>query len=57
MGDIINLNKFRKARNKAKADAQATENRQRFGRTKASRTQTRAEAEQAKRDLDGKELD
>jgi hypothetical protein len=57
MGDVVNLNKFRKARNKSKADAQAVENRQRFGRSKESLAKTRTEAEQAKRDLDGKELD
>jgi hypothetical protein len=57
MGDVVNLNKFRKARNKSKADAQAAENRQRFGRTKEALAKIHADADQAKRDLDGKELD
>ena len=57
MGDVVNLNKFRKARNKSKAEAEAAQNRQRFGRSKESLTKIRAETEQAERDLDGKELD
>ncbi|HVJ54489.1 MAG TPA: DUF4169 family protein [Aliidongia sp.] len=57
MGDVVNLNKFRKARNKAKADAQAAENRTRFGRSKEDLTKSRTDTERTQRDLDGKELD
>jgi Domain of unknown function (DUF4169) len=35
--DIVNLNKFRKAREKAEADKRADENRVRFGRTKTEK--------------------
>ncbi len=35
--DIVNLNKARKARKRGAAEAQAGENRVRFGRTKAER--------------------
>lgn len=35
--DIVNLRKVRKAKVRAESDAQASENRVRFGRTKAER--------------------
>lgn len=53
MAELINLNKARKARERAAAKAQAAENRTRHGRTKGETAGTRLEAERAKRDLDG----
>jgi hypothetical protein len=50
---VINLNQARKARDKAKAKAEATANRAKFGRTKGEKTLTQAEADKAARDLDG----
>lgn len=50
---VINLNQARKARDKAKAKADAATNRARFGRTKGEKTLTQAEADKASRDLDG----
>ncbi len=53
MAELINLNKARKARERAAAKAQAAENRIRHGRTKGEKAVTQLEAERAKRDLDG----
>jgi hypothetical protein len=50
---VINLNQARKARDKAKAKAEAAANRAKFGRTKGEKTLTQAEADKAARDLDG----
>jgi hypothetical protein len=51
-GDVINLNKARKARDKAAGKAKAVENRVGFGRTKGEKTQTISLAEKLKRALD-----
>ncbi len=53
MAEPINLNRVRKARDKAAAKVQAAENRVRFGRTRAEKDAARAEAERAGRVLDG----
>lgn len=50
---VINLNQARKARDKAKAKADAAANRAKHGRTKYEKTLTQAEADKAARDLDG----
>jgi hypothetical protein len=50
---VINLNKARKARQRAEAQAKAEENRVRFGRTKAEKLKSSAEADRSARDLDG----
>jgi hypothetical protein len=52
MADPINLNKARKARAKADAQARAAENRVSFGRSRAEKQVSKLEAEQAKRRLD-----
>lgn len=57
MGEIVNLNKVRKARAKAEAEKTAHDNRIRFGRTKAEKEAARREAERDRSDLDGKKLD
>ena len=54
MADPINLNKARKARERAAAKDKAAENRVRFGRTKGERAVSRLEAERARRDIEGK---
>lgn len=53
MGDVVNLNKARKARDKAQAKAGARENRAKFGRTKVEKDVSRALADKADRSLDG----
>jgi len=55
MVEPINLNKARKARDKAAAMAKAAENRIRFGRGKGERVVSKLEAEKTRRDLDGKQ--
>jgi hypothetical protein len=56
MGEVINLNRFRKARAKAEAEKQAEENRASFGRTKAEKHQEIRERDRSDQDLDGKKL-
>lgn len=50
--EIVNLRKARKARDRVVKEKRAEENRVRFGRTKAERTQAKAESEIALRRLD-----
>jgi Domain of unknown function (DUF4169) len=54
--DIVNLNKFRKARDKAEAEKRAEENRIRFGRTKAEKENAASEERAKSKTLDGAEL-
>lgn len=54
MGEIVNLNRARKARAKSETRRAAEVNRAAFGRTKSQKDAARAEAEKARRDLDGK---
>ncbi len=56
MGDVINLNRFRKARDKNEKTRQAEENRRTHGRDKAEKQRQAREKESADRDLDGKKL-
>ena len=49
MANIVNLNQARRARAKTSAQAQAAENRVKFGRTKAEKALAKAEAEMAAR--------
>lgn len=53
MGEIINLNKARKARDKAADKARAAENRAAHGRSKSERTQAEAEKSHLDQVLDG----
>ncbi|MGQ2990058.1 MAG: DUF4169 family protein [Brevundimonas sp.] len=53
MAEIINLNRARKARDKAEAKDRAAQNRVAHGRTRAEKTAAKIEAERAKRLLDG----
>ena len=52
MGEIVNLNKVRKARAKAEKKAGATANRGLFGLPKALKDRARTEREKADRKLD-----
>ena len=52
MSGIINFNKARKQRDRKAAEAQAAENRVRFGRTKEQKVLEAAQAAEAQRRLD-----
>lgn len=53
MAEIVNLRLARKARARGEAAVKASQNRALHGRTKAERATERAEAERARRLLDG----
>ena len=53
MGEIVNLNRARKARDKAADKAVASANRAAHGQTKAQRQLSQAERDRASRLLDG----
>ena len=53
MAEIVNLNKARKARAKADAEAQAAANRVKHGRSKADKAQDRAVEARRQALLDG----
>ncbi|HYI69645.1 MAG TPA: DUF4169 family protein [Skermanella sp.] len=57
MGDVVNLNRFRKAKEKAAREAQAAANRTRHGRTKDQRTREKDEAARIAKELEGKKID
>ena len=56
-GDVVNLNKARKAKAKSDAKASAKTNRFKFGRGKAETIVEKLEAERAKRALYERRLD
>ncbi|MCH7711914.1 MAG: DUF4169 family protein [Proteobacteria bacterium] len=56
MGDVINLNQYRKRRERSKSLRRAAENRARKGRTKEETARQRHEAGQAGADLDDNQL-
>ncbi|MGT2514220.1 DUF4169 family protein [Sphingomonas panni] len=53
MGDVINLNRFRKGRDKAAKAQDADANRRKFGRTKAEKAAEDGEEARRKALLDG----
>lgn len=57
MADVVNLNQYRKRRNRRDADKTAAANRTRHGRSKAEREKLRRENDKAAKDLDNKRLD
>ena len=57
MGELINLNKVRKARSRAASKTAADANRASFGRTKAQKLNDRADQVRADKLLDGARLD
>lgn len=54
MAQVINLNRFKKARKRTEDRAKADENAVKFGRTKHQKSVDKANNERAERDLDGK---
>lgn len=56
MGDVINLNRFRKARERDAKERQAGVNRSRFGRDKAQKSLEESEALRKQRLLDGAKI-
>jgi len=56
MSDIINLNKFRKARKRRDGQTDAAQNRVLHGRTKAQKDKSRKLEMREKKELDGKRL-
>ena len=57
MGDVVNLNQFRKKRDRAAKAQQRAANRARTGRTKAERQITQAEAARGDATLDSKRIE
>ena len=57
MAEPINLNKARKAKARTDAEARATENLVRFGRTKSEKTLAKALAEKVAQGLDAAKRD
>jgi hypothetical protein len=57
MGNVINLNRFRKRAEREASAKQADANRAKFGRTKAERSSEAKRADQAKEHLDQHRID
>ncbi len=57
MGDVVNLNKFRKAKAKGDKTQKAEENRTKFGRTKGEKARDKSSTDKAGREHDGHELE
>ncbi len=57
MGELINLNKARKEREKAARSAKASENRAKFGQTKGGKAEAMSLAEKVKQVLDNAKRD
>ena len=57
MGDVINLNKFKKQKAKAERAKQAETNRRLHGRTKAERARDALQKKQLETSVDGARLD
>ena len=57
MGDVANLNQFRKKRDRASAARQGATHRARSGRTKAERQVTQAESARTESAMDGKRIE
>ena len=56
MGDVVNLRRARKNRDRQREEANAAQNRVAFGMTKAQRRQLDNEREKSERNLDGHRL-
>ena len=56
MGEVVNLRRARKGRDRQRKEAEAAENRIAFGMTKAERRLRDSEREKAERGLDGHRL-
>ena len=57
MAEIINLNRFKKERDRAVKAKTADENRARFGRSKEDRDRAEANARKAEKSLDDKKIE
>ena len=57
MGDLVNLNKYRKTKQRREDDRQAAINREKFGRNKAETDRERLLRRQADQALEGNKLD
>jgi hypothetical protein len=57
MGDLVNLNKFRKARQGRDEKRAAAANRGKYGRSKAELVEIRADRDRAARELEGKRIE
>jgi hypothetical protein len=57
MAEIINLNRFKKERDRAAKAKTADENRARYGRTKEERDRAEATARKADKTLDDKKIE
>lgn len=57
MGDLVNLNKYRKSKKRNAADRQAAMNRDKFGRSKAEIRHAEALREEMRKTLEGKKLE
>lgn len=57
MGEIVNLNRFRKQRERDEKAASAATNRAKHGRTKEEKILEEAEADRREKDLDNKHID
>jgi len=53
MGEVVNLNRYRKAKERAEADERAAHNRVKHGRTKAQKSSDKAERDKAERSVEG----
>ncbi|WP_340151091.1 DUF4169 family protein [uncultured Sneathiella sp.] len=56
MGDVVNLNQFRKKQGRKKAEELARNNRVRFGRTSLQKKQDKSQLQRGKSELDQKKL-
>ena len=57
MGDVVNLNKARKAKSRTNARGRAEANRAKFGRAKAEKDRDKAEQARAEKLLDALKLE
>lgn len=57
MGDVVNLNKYRKARRGRDEKRAAALNRSKYGRNKADLLELEAERERSQREIDGKRIE
>src|SRR5258708_36049163 len=56
MGDVVNLNKYRRTKQRASETREAEINREKFGRNKAQTAQDRLQLRQDDKAVDGKKL-
>jgi hypothetical protein len=57
MGDLVNLSKFRKAKQRQAEEDKSAINREKFGRTKAETTEARRLREKQDKALDARKLE